>query len=189
MRNRPAARAVAVAWPRPSDPAGRRRLALSVLAVLLLGLALTVFRTPPAFAAGDQIDSYDISYDVGTNGVTKVTETIVYRFGSSSGRHGIDRYFVTREKYDDQMDAVYQISDITVTSPTPGVRTQFSERTDTTNSGRGEQLRLRIGDPDVTVSAPTATYVISYNLTGALRTFPHQQPPYDEFYWDATGLD
>ena len=46
-------------------------------------------------------------------------------------------------------------------------------------------MRLRIGDPNETISAPTATYVISYDLTGAMRTFND----YDEFYWDATGLD
>ncbi len=167
----------------------RRRLAFAVLGALLLGLALMFVRAPLAHAADDQIDSFGIVYDVDKSGVTHAQETIVYRFGSGSGRHGIDRYFVTREKYDDTQDAVYTIDNLTVTSPTPGVKTQFSERTDKTNDGRGEQLRLRIGDPDVTVSAATATYVISYDITGAIRTFPDKKPPYDEFYWDATGLD
>jgi len=166
-----------------------RRLALVALAALLLGLALTLVRAPLAHAAGDQIDSFDIVYDVRPSGVVHAEETIVYRFGDSSGRHGIDRYFVTREKYDDTQDAVYTVDNIQVSSPTPGVKTQFSERTDKTNDGRGEQIRLRIGDPDVTVSSTTATYVISYDVSGAMRTFPDKQPPYDEFYWDATGLD
>jgi uncharacterized membrane protein YgcG len=65
------------------------------------------------------------------------------------------------------------------------VATQFSSRTDEAKGGREEQLRLRIGDPDRTISAPTATYVISYDLAGAMRT----SGSYDEFYWDATGLD
>jgi uncharacterized membrane protein YgcG len=164
-------------------------LALTVLAAMMLGLALSLLQAPAAHAAGDQIDSYDIVYDVRASGVVHAEETIVYRFGSDSGRHGIDRYLVTREKYDDADDAVYGIDNISVTSPDPGVRTQFSERTDSTNNGRGEQLRLRIGDPNVTISAPTATYVISYDITGAIRTFPNKQPPYDEFYWDATGFD
>ena len=167
----------------------RRRLALAVLGALLLGLALTFLRAPLAHAASDTIDSFDISYDVQENGVVHAQETIVYRFGSDSGRHGIERYFVTREKYDDTQDAVYTIDNIEVSSPDPGVKTQFSERTDKTNDGRGAQLRLRVGDPDVTISAPTATYVIAYDITGAIRTFPDKQPPYDEFYWDATGFD
>ena len=36
---------------------------------------------------------------MGTDGVLQAKETIVWRFGSDSGRHGIDRYFVTREPY------------------------------------------------------------------------------------------
>ena len=88
------------------------------------------------------------------------------------------------EPYDETQDAVYQITNISVTSP-DDVATQFSSRTDEAKGGREEQLRLRIGDPDRTISAPTATYVISYDLAGAMRT----SGSYDEFYWDATGLD
>ena len=65
----------------------------------------------------DQIDSFTINYDVQPSGVVKVRETIVYRFGHESGRHGIERYFVTREPYDETEDAVYEIDNISVTSP------------------------------------------------------------------------
>jgi hypothetical protein len=170
----------------------RRRLAVAVLGALLLGLALTFLRPLHADAAtADQIDSYGIVYDVAQSGVVHAEETIVYRFGTSSGRHGIERYFVTREQYDNTQDAVYGISNIEVTSPTSGVQTQFSSTTSETNGGRGGQLRLRIGDPDVTIpsSTATATYVISYDITGAIRTFPDKNPPYDEFYWDTIGFD
>ncbi len=122
---------------------------------------------------------------MGTDGVLQAKETIVWRFGSDSGRHGIDRYFVTREPYDDQQDAVYTVDVESVTSPDSGVATQYSENTYETDSGRGEQLRIRIGDPDETISSPTATYVITYSVKGAMRTFSG----YDEFYWDATGSD
>ncbi len=161
------------------------RAVLGVIAGALLVLGIIVARPLPAHAAtGDQIDSFAIDYNVQSSGVVKVKETIVYRFGPESGRHGIERYFVTREPYDDNQDAVYKIEHISVTSP-DNVATQFSSRTDEAKGGREEQLRLRIGDPDKTISAPTATYVISYDLTGAMRTFND----YDEFYWDATGLD
>ena len=156
-----------------------------VAALLGLGAALGLLAVaPPAHAAGDEVDSFTIRYDVQPNGVVKVSETIVYRFGDSSGRHGIERFFVTREPYDEDEDAVYTITNIKVSSP-DDVPTQFSSRSDTTNDGRGAQLRLRIGDPDETISADTATYVLSYDLGGALRTFSG----YDEFYWDATGVD
>ena len=97
------------------------------------------------------------------------------------GRHGIERYFITREPYDDQQDAVYEITNIEVDSPDPGVATQFSERDDEAKDGREVQKRIRIGDPDETISADTATYVITYDVTGAMRTFSG----YDEFFWDA----
>ena len=165
-----------------------RRLLGAVLAALVgalaaIGLAIAA-PLPAAAATGDQIDSFTIDYNVQTSGVVKVKETIVYRFGPSAGRHGIERYFITREPYDSTQDAVYKVEHISVDSP-DGAPTQFSSRTDSAKSGREEQLRLRIGDPDRTISSPTATYVISYDLTGAMRSFNG----YDEFFWDATGLD
>ncbi len=165
----------------------RGRFARGVVAFLLMSLtalAWALVAPTPAYAAGDQIDSFDIDYNVQPSGVVKVKETITYRFGDNSGRHGIERFLVTREPYDETQDAVYQITNISVTSP-DDVATQFSSRTDEAKGGREEQLRLRIGDPDKTISAPTATYVISYDLAGAMRT----SGSYDEFYWDATGLD
>ena len=162
------------------------RAVLLGLAGLLLALGFGLVTAPAAHAAsGDVIESFDISYEMGTDGVLHAKETIVWRFGSDSGRHGIDRYFVTREKYNDDQDAVYGVKVSSVTSPTPGVSTKYSEKTYETDGGRGEQLRLRIGDSDKTVDSPTATYVISYTVTGAMRTFSG----YDEFYWDATGSD
>jgi uncharacterized membrane protein YgcG len=178
---RPMARAATVSFAFPRA----LRVLLAALVGALMVLSIAVARPLSAHAAsGDQIDSFTIDYNVQTSGVVKVKETIVYRFGPESGRHGIERYFVTREPYDDNQDAVYKVENISVTSP-DGVATQFSSRTDEAKGGREEQLRLRIGDPDETISAPTATYVISYDLTGAMRTFND----YDEFYWDATGLD
>src|SRR5918994_319544 len=161
-----------------------RILIASLLGALAVLGVLIAQPRPAAAATGDQIESFTISYDVAPSGVVKVQETIVYRFGSGSGRHGIERYFVTREPYDETQDALYKVENISVTSP-DNVATQFSSRTDEAKGGREEQLRLRIGDPDRTISAPTATYVISYDLAGAMRT----SGSYDEFYWDATGLD
>ncbi|HEU4545795.1 MAG TPA: DUF2207 domain-containing protein, partial [Microlunatus sp.] len=156
---------------------------LLALAGLVLATGFSVATTTTASAAGDKIDRFSIEYEMGTDGVLQAKETIVWRFGSDSGRHGIDRYFVTREPYDDQQDAVYTVDIESVTSPDSGVATQYSENTYSTDGGRGEELRIRIGDPDETISSPTATYVITYSVTGAMRTFSG----YDEFYWDATG--
>jgi uncharacterized membrane protein YgcG len=161
------------------------RLLLAFALATLSVLAWSVLRPTPAYAADDLIEKFDIRYVMNPSGVLDVTETLVWRFGDDSGRHGIERYFITREPYDDQQDAVYTIDDIRVTSPDPGVATQFSERDDEAKDGREVQKRIRIGDPDETISADTATYVISYQVTGAMRTFSG----YDEFFWDATGFE
>ena len=175
----------ALAAERPWQVRGRfARCVAAFLLMLLAAVAWALVAPTAAYAADDQIDSFTIDYNVQPSGVVKVKETITYRFGDNSGRHGIERFLVTREPYDETQDAVYQITNISVTSP-DDVATQFSSRTDQAKGGREEQLRLRIGDPDRTISAPTATYVISYDLAGAMRT----SGSYDEFYWDATGLD
>ncbi|HEY0237423.1 MAG TPA: DUF2207 domain-containing protein [Friedmanniella sp.] len=182
--------AAAAAGARPVRLGRLSRLLLALL--LACGVVLTsalLGARPASAATGDQIDDYEISYDVRPTGVVRVVETITYRFGDTQDRHGIDRLLVTREKYDDQQDAVYTVDQIDVSTTTPGVSDAFT-RTDTkSQNGRQVTTRIRIGDPDRTLTAPTATYVIAYDLTGAMRTFPNAQPAYDEFYWDATGLD
>lgn len=162
-----------------------RRLAAAALATVLATWGLTVATPLPAYAAGDQIDSFLIDYAVQPSGVVNVRETITYRFGSSSGRHGIERYLIVREPYDDANDAVYAVTNIKISSPDRSVGTQWNRTDSEAKEGREVQARLRIGDPDRTISTATATYVIAYDLTGAMRTFNG----YDEFYWDATGLD
>ena len=151
---------------------------------LVAALGVQLATTGTAYAASDEIESYAIDYTMTTEGVLQVKESILYRFGDDSGRHGIERYLVTREPYDQTQDAVYQISNIKVATEA-GVSNQFSQNTSEAKGGREEQLRLRIGDPDETIDTPTAKYVISYDVRGAMRTFTG----YDEFFWDATGFD
>jgi uncharacterized membrane protein YgcG len=161
------------------------RILVAFLLMMLTALAWAVFAPTRAYAADDQIDSFVINYDMQPSGVLKVKETITWRFGSNSGRHGIQRDLVTREPDpDSDQDFVYGISNIQVTSPNPNVATQFSSKTTESQGGREAELNVRIGDPDETVSTPTATYVISYDVTGAMRSFSG----YDEFFWDGPGF-
>jgi uncharacterized membrane protein YgcG len=157
---------------------------VQALAAVVLALVGALCLAPPASAAtDDQIDSFAIAYDLQPSGVLQVEETIVWRFGSGSGRHGIQRDLVVRERYDDTSDAVYDVTNIRISSPDP-VSTQFSSRTTEGNGGRTEFLNIRIGDPDRTISRATATYVLRYQVTGAVRSFSG----YDELFWDATGF-
>lgn len=153
--------------------------------MVVTALAWILVAPTRAYAADAQIDSFTINYEMQPSGVLKVKETIVWRFGSNSGRHGFQRDLVIREPdpYSDQ-DFVYGISNIKITSPDPGVATQFSSKTTESQGGRERELNVRIGDPNQTISAPTATYVISYDVTGAMRSFSG----YDEFYWDGPGF-
>jgi len=161
------------------------RLVIAFLLMLLTAVTWAVFSATQAYAADDQIDSFVINYDMQPSGVLNVKETITWRFGSDSGRHGIQRDLVTREPDpDSDQDFVYGISNINVTSPDPGVATQFSSKTTESQGGREAELNIRIGDPNRTISAPTATYVISYDVTGAMRSFSG----YDEFFWDGPGF-
>ncbi len=164
------------------------RLSRALIAFgLMLATALVWFVATPtkAYAADDEIDSFAINYDMQPSGVLKVKETIVWRFGSNSGRHGIQRDLVIREPDpNSDQDFVYGISNIKVTSPDDYVATQFSSKTTESQGGREAELNVRIGDPNRTISAPTATYVISYDVTGAMRSFSG----YDEFFWDGPGF-
>src|SRR3954452_7934664 len=178
-------RAVAARGPRPLDRAARLLLAF----VLACGVVITsaLLGTRPAYAADDLVQSLDLKYKLQPSGNLHVQETWVWQFGSNSGRHGICRFLVIREPYDDKQDAVYTVTNINVTSPDSGVSTEWKRDDTSSQKGREETMRIRIGDANQTVSAPTATYVISYDVAGALRTFPNEQQPYDEFFWDATG--
>lgn len=157
-----------------------------VLAALALALGFAAATALPAHAADDQIDSFAIAiaYDMRPSGVLHVRETITWRFGDSSGRRGIQRDLVQREPYgSSDNDVVYDISNIEVTTP-DRVATQHTASTSDENGGRTAFLNLRIGDPDKTISAPTVTYVIDYDVAGAMRT----SGGYDEFYWDGPGF-
>jgi hypothetical protein len=164
----------------------RRALAGLLLALvggwLLAGLAAT----GPASAAPfqDSVDSVKIGYTVTPDGVLKVREEIVYRFGEQSGRHGIYRDLIVREPYvdDDSRDQRYDVSNVHVSSPS-GDSAKFSKSTTTENHGRFQVLRIKIGSADKVITADTATYVISYDVRGALRHFAD----HSELYWDATG--
>jgi uncharacterized membrane protein YgcG len=161
------------------------RAVVAFFLMVVTALAWALVTPSRADAADDQIDSFTINYEMQPSGVLRVKETIVWRFGSNSGRHGIQRDLVIREPDpDSDQDFVYGISNINVTSPDDYVATQFSSKTTQSQGGREAELNVRIGDPGQTISAPTATYVISYEVTGAMRSFSG----YDEFFWDGPGF-
>jgi len=104
-------------------------VAIAVFCFTVLGMAATTI-TPAHAESGDSIDAYKVGYVVTSTGVVHVKETITYRF-ASSGRHGIYRNLVVREPYvdDESKDQLYQVSNIDVSSTTPGVSSEFTKKT------------------------------------------------------------
>ncbi|TDD27323.1 DUF2207 domain-containing protein [Kribbella turkmenica] len=160
-----------------------RRALVTAITLLVTALALAGFASPASAAPGDEVKSFRIEYTVTPDGVLKVKETIAYSFGST-GRHGIYRDLVTREPWrdDDSKDQRYDVSDITVDSPS-GAPDEFTTETAASNGDRYQTLRIKIGSSSETIRGYDATYVITYDVRGALRHFDD----HSELYWDATG--
>ncbi|HSK33718.1 MAG TPA: DUF2207 domain-containing protein, partial [Propionicimonas sp.] len=153
----------------------------ALAAVILTGWVSLCPPTVAQAASADVFDRFEVVATLTPAGSVEVTETIEIRFGSSSGRHGLERTLITREPDGDEHDVVFTVDQIEVTSPTPGVSTtlDISEQ----GEGRNTYTRIRVGSADRTVSSPTATYVLTYRVQGLMRSFAG----YDELYWDLTG--
>ena len=131
-----------------------------------------------AFAAAEQagierIHTYDVKLQIISTGDLLVEEIISYDFGSQQ-RHGIFREIPVRLDYDERYERVYRLTDIEVSSPSAPAETEVTDE--------GPLKRLRIGDPDRTITG-RHTYTISYRVRGALNGFE----THDELYWNAIG--
>jgi uncharacterized membrane protein YgcG len=142
--------------------------------VVAAGLALAVPAAPARAQAPEQVLDYAVDLRIEARGTLLVTERIAYDFGTEE-RHGILRDVPVRFRYDDRHDRVYPL-DVLGVSGSPGTPDQYkAENVDTS-------LRIRIGDPDRTVSG-RHDYTISYRVEGALNGFAD----HDELYWNAIG--
>lgn len=139
--------------------------------------AVVTVATPAAAADGEEhISSYDVVLSVERNGDLSVRERIAYDFGSND-RHGIIREIPTRVPFDQDRDRVYRVRDIGVMSPS-------GAPDDVEKSDDSGYTRLRIGDPDRTITGEHL-YEISYVVEGALNRFPDHV----ELYWNAIGSE
>ena len=142
-----------------------------------LALAALISTAPVQPVAGEeQIRSYVVDLTVAPNGALHVHEQIVYDFGLTP-HHGIFRVVPETVRYDDTYDRKYPISGITVAATGASADTSVGH-----DSG---QVRIRIGDPDSTVTGQH-TYTIDYDVGGAVDRFAQ---PFDhaELNWNATG--
>lgn len=159
-----------------------RRIPRTLAAVLVATLCLVTGMAAPARAqAKDVVRSLDVTYDVQADGTIDVRYRLDWDFGKT-GSHGIKLTLVTAEPWDDDplQEAVYEIRDLAVSSPT-GVPTDVDSY-DNEYAGTRE---LRIGDPDTELTVSRATYEVTYTLAGALRTFDGRP----QLHWDVTSWD
>jgi hypothetical protein len=118
--------------------------------LMCLGALAWVLAIPhPAYAADGQIDSFMINYDMQPSGVLRCRETFTWRFGSNSGRHGMQRILVIREPDPDSgpgfrlQDQQYRRQQ----SQTQAWQRNSAPRQSESRECREEELNLRIGDP------------------------------------------
>jgi uncharacterized membrane protein YgcG len=149
----------------------RRAVATAVVAA---GLALAVAPAPARAQAGERILSYGVDLRIEPAGTLLVSERIAYDFGDAE-RHGIFRDLQVRLRYDDRYDRVYPVHVVAV-SGSPGTPDQYELENE------GSTLRIRIGDPDKTISG-RHDYTVVYRVEGALNGTAER----DELYWNAIG--
>lgn len=152
--------------------------------LLLLVMACTIWvGAGTAHADSDVVRDWNATYEIQADGSVNARVELDWDFGET-GRRGIIHDLVIREPWQDDRtkDVVYEVTNIDVDSPT-GAPDSFTQ--DEVRDGQFRLLSLQIGDPDVTLDKPRHTYVITYTLTGAMRTFGGEP----EFFWDINSGD
>lgn len=133
-----------------------------------------------SFGSGPEtITNFDIHYTIARSGTVHVVKTIDYDFASSTDKHGIELYLASRFATDVAgQDRVYRYSNISVSSPT-GASALYS-------TTLGNALQIRVGNRNAHVRGKQ-TYVIKYDIDGALNSVSDPGGDHVDFFWNATG--
>lgn len=144
--------------------------------LLLIPLITLLFLFSPKSALAEEIQKYQVDVQIYKNAQINIVEQIDYDFGSEQ-RHGIFREipFVTTNAKGEKYKMDISIKTVTDSKNNP---IKFVKSTE------GENIILKIGDPNKTISGLN-TYVISYSVEGAITYFSD----HDELYWNAIGTD
>jgi len=125
---------------------------------------------------GEYIPSYTSTIQVQKDGKIEITEQIEYDFGSNQ-KHGIFRKIPTDKTNNEGKTFRMEVDNVSVADDA-GQAYQF------VTSREGENLVLKIGDPDKTITG-RHTYIIRYTVGGAITYYSEV----DELYWNAIGSD
>lgn len=152
----------------------KRRITWLTIAILTASvLVQTGSETTSAQDEGWIIRSFDVRYELQTNGSFNVREDIAVDFGTLE-RHGIFRDMPVEYKYDDNNNRLINVSDVSVTDGSTEVPFETSDSRPNT--------RIKIGDPDRLVSG-RQRYVVTYTVHNGLNPFSD----HDELFWNVTG--
>ncbi|MBP6882265.1 MAG: DUF2207 domain-containing protein [Candidatus Levybacteria bacterium] len=155
----------------------KKFFSLLVQRTISLWLMLLVFSLLFIFAqkahAQEFINKFDVTMQAQKNGDIKVQEKIEYSFGSKY-RHGIYRYVPLVSRVGD----LYRVVDIRFTDiKRDGEREPYSL------DSSGDQVEIKIGDKDKTISGPHL-YEINYTVKNGIGS---NYEDHDEIYWNVTG--
>ncbi len=140
----------------------------------LLCMALLVAAIAPFASADEQINLFDVTIDVQTNGDVIVTERIEVTAEGRQIRRGIFRDLPDTYSFEDR---VFRYSYDVESVMRDGRPETYVEETD------GNAFRIRIGEADRFLEPDIYTYEIRYRVKNQIRYGDAQ----DEIYWNATG--
>jgi hypothetical protein len=147
-----------------------RSLVGSIAIAGFLGVATPV--AADARLLGDErVVKDDVNLTVGPDGVVHAKETIVYEF---AGGREIERSFVTRTRYDDTRDRLFEIENVKASSPDGG-----PARSSLTREGDRTVVRLSGGG----ALTGRRTVTLRYDVLGGISPMGAG----DELRWTAVG--
>lgn len=127
----------------------------------------------PANIFAEYIEFYHTQLNLNSDGTLMVEEIIDYNFYANE-RHGIYRTIPFTVKNINGNKFKLTFTDIQALAN--------GRETPVTQSVEGEQIKLKIGNPDVYVKG-LVRYTLRYRVHGAMRYFQD----HDELYWNAIG--
>lgn len=145
------------------------RIGARLISFLLLFVA-------PCLVHAEYIDTFNSDISIAKDGNALIIERISYVF--SEERHGIFRCLPTRHQ--DKASSFFKERYIDI--EVGAVRMDSQEVPYTVDENRNE-LCIKIGDPDVTITGPHQ-YEITYAVGGAVS---YEQYGGAEWYWNVTG--
>jgi len=132
-----------------------------------------LFSLPTRASAQEAINTFHVDMVAQKDGALKITEQIEYTFGSDY-HHGIYRTIPLVSRVGD----LYRVIDIKFTGV---LRDGKKEKYSVDNTG--EEVEIKIGDPDRTISGPHL-YTIGYTVKNGIGS---NYEDHDEIYWNVTG--